>query len=64
MQSQADAQQDRTTEPTPPVRPRATCRVADVGASPGFRLRVWFNDGTAGIVDIADFMLPPPLALG
>jgi hypothetical protein len=56
MQSYADAQEDRATELTPPVRPRAPWRVADVEALPGFRLRVRFNDGTVGIVELADFI--------
>jgi len=56
MQSHADAQQDRTAELTPPVRPRAPWRVAEVEALSGFRLRVRFNDGTAGTVAMAAFI--------
>ena len=56
MQSHADAQQDRAAELTPPVRPVAPWRVADVEALPGFRLRVRFNDGTEGRVELADFI--------
>jgi hypothetical protein len=56
MQSHADSQEDRAAELTPPVRPRAPWRVADVEALPGFQLRVRFNDGTAGIVEMADFI--------
>jgi hypothetical protein len=56
MQSHADAQEDRATELTPPVRPRAPWRVANVEALPDFRLRVRFNDGTSGIVEMADFV--------
>jgi len=56
MQSHADAQEDRTAELIPPVRPRAPWRVADVETLPGFRLRVRFNDGTEGIVEMADFI--------
>lgn len=56
MQSHADAQKDRTAELIPPVRPRAQWRVADVEALPGFRLQVRFNDGTAGTVEMADFI--------
>ena len=56
MHSHANAQEDRAAELTPPVRPRAPWRVADVEALPGFRLRVRFNDGTEGIVEMADFI--------
>jgi hypothetical protein len=56
MQSHADAQEDRTAELTPPVRPRSPWRVAEVEALPGFRLRVRFNDGTAGIVEMGEFV--------
>jgi Protein of unknown function (DUF2442) len=56
MQSHADAQENRTTELIPPIRPRAPWRVADVEALPGFRLRVRFNDGTVGTVEMAEFI--------
>jgi hypothetical protein len=56
MQSHADAEEDRATELTPPVRPLAPWRVAEVEALPGFRLRVRFNDGTEGTVEMADFI--------
>jgi hypothetical protein len=53
MQSHADPEEDRAAELTPPVRPGAPWRLASVEALPGFRLRVRFNDGTAGIVELA-----------
>ena len=56
MQSDADAQENRTAELIPPVRPCAPWRVAEVEALPCFRLRVRFNDGTAGVVDMASFV--------
>jgi hypothetical protein len=56
MQSDADAQQNRAAELTPPVRAVAPWRIADVEALPGFRLRVRFNDGAEGIVELADFI--------
>jgi uncharacterized protein DUF2442 len=56
MQSHADAQENRTAELIPPIRPRAPWRVAEAEALPGFRLRVRFNDGTAGIVEMAAFL--------
>lgn len=56
MQPYADAQENPTPELIPPVRPQAPWRVAEAEALPGFRLRVRFNDGTAGIVDMADFV--------
>ena len=56
MQSHADAQENRTVELVPPVPPRAPWRVAGVEALPGFRLRVRFNDGAEGTVEMADFI--------
>ena len=56
MHADADAQEDPTTELIPPVSPRAPWRVADAEALPGFRLRVRFNDGTEGMVDLARFI--------
>jgi hypothetical protein len=56
MQSHANAQEDNPVELTPPVRPRAPWRVAAVEALPGFRLQVRFNDGIAGIVEMAEFI--------
>jgi Protein of unknown function (DUF2442) len=56
VQSYADPQEDRAAELTPPVRPPAPWRVADVEALPGFRLRVRFNDGTEGAVEMAEFV--------
>ncbi len=56
MRSHADAQEDRALELTPQVRPQAPWRVAEVEALSGFRLRVRFNDGTEGIVEMSDFI--------
>ena len=56
MQSHADAEEDRSTELIPLVRPSAAWRVSAVEALPEFRLRVRFNDGTAGIVDMRSFV--------
>jgi hypothetical protein len=56
VQSHADAEEDRTAELIPAVRPSAPWRVADFEALPGFQLRVRFNDGTAGVVDMAAFI--------
>jgi Protein of unknown function (DUF2442) len=56
LQSYADPQEDRAAELIPPVRPLAPWRVADVEALPGFRLRVRFNDGTEGAVEMAEFI--------
>jgi hypothetical protein len=56
VQSYADAQKDRFAELTPLVHPRAPWRVASVEALPGFRLRVRFNDGTEGLVELAEFV--------
>ena len=40
----------------PPVQPRAAWRVAAVQALPGYRLRVRFNDGTEGEVDLSSLI--------
>jgi Protein of unknown function (DUF2442) len=56
MQSHADAQEDRAAELTPPIRPQAPWRLASVEALPGFRLRVRFNDGIEGMVELAGFI--------
>ncbi len=56
MQSHADAEENRAAELIPPVRPSASWRVAGVEALPGFRLRVRFNDGTVGVVEMARFL--------
>lgn len=39
-----------------PIRPNAPWRVAEAEVLPGFRLRVWFNDGTEGMVEMAAFL--------
>ena len=56
MAPHADAQEDRTAELTPTIRAKAPWRVARVEALPGFRLRVAFNDGTEGVVEMAAFV--------
>lgn len=56
MQPDADAQENPTIEMIPPVNSQAPWRVAEVEASPGFRLHVRFNDGSAGIVEMSDFI--------
>lgn len=56
MQTAADAQEDRTAELIPPVRAHAPWRIAEVEALPEYRLRVRFNDGSIGIVDMAAFV--------
>lgn len=56
MQPDANAQENRTLELVPPVRPAASWRVAEVEPLPGYRLHVRFNDGTSGIVDMAKFV--------
>ncbi len=56
MRPHADAQENNTAELTPPLRPTAPWRVAHLDVLPGYRLRVRFNDGTEGIVDLAGFL--------
>lgn len=52
----ADAEQDRVAELTPPVSPWAPWRLARLEVLPGFRLRVGFNDGIEGMVELAGFV--------
>jgi hypothetical protein len=56
MRSDADAQEDRPAGVTPPVRPVAPWRVAQVEVLSRFRLQVRFNDGTEGTVELAEFL--------
>lgn len=55
-QKPALTQENRPPEVAPPIQPRAPWRVVDVEAMPEFRLRVRFNDGTEGAVDLARFV--------
>ncbi|HET6378726.1 MAG TPA: DUF2442 domain-containing protein [Methylocella sp.] len=59
MRPNADAEADRAIELTPPVRPAAPWRLAAVDVLPGFRLRVHFNDGMEGTVEMAGFLHSP-----
>jgi hypothetical protein len=56
MRPHADAEEDRSVEVRPPLRPAAPWRVAHVEVLSGFRLHVRFNDGTEGTVELADFL--------
>jgi len=56
MQSPADTQEDRAVELIPAVRPLAPWRITKVEALPGFRLRVRFNDGSEGTVEMAELV--------
>jgi hypothetical protein len=55
----ADAQEDRPAELTPPVRPAAPWRLTEVETLPNFSLRVRFNDGTEGVVELASLLNSP-----
>jgi hypothetical protein len=59
MQPHAEAEEDRAAELTPKIRPKAPWRVTSVEALPGFRLRVTFNDGAEGIIEMAEFLQSP-----
>lgn len=59
MRPPADAEEDRPVGLTPPIRASAPWRLASVEALPGFRLRVRFNDGTEGSVELAGFLNSP-----
>ncbi len=52
-------QTPRAAEVTPEIRPGAPWRLADMHVLPGFRLRVRFNDGTEGTVELAEFINSP-----
>lgn len=56
MRQHANAQEDHAIELTPPVCANAPWRVLDLEVLTGYRLRVRFNDGTAGIVDLAGLL--------
>ena len=56
MREHADAEEDRAPELMPPVRPAAPWRVTSLEVLSGFRLRVGFNDGTQGTVELAGFL--------
>lgn len=59
MQPHAETKEDRATELTPKIQAKAPWRVARVEALPGFRLRVTFNDGAEGTVEMAAFLHSP-----
>jgi hypothetical protein len=56
MQANSNTKENPTLELIPPVRPQAPWRVVEAEALPGFRLRVRFRDGRAGIVEMSDFI--------
>ncbi|HEX4077326.1 MAG TPA: DUF2442 domain-containing protein [Rhizomicrobium sp.] len=56
MQQHANTQDDLAAQVTPRIRPRAPWRVADLEVLPRFCLRVRFNDGTEGSVDMRAFI--------
>jgi Protein of unknown function (DUF2442) len=56
MRSHTDAEENPSAEVTPPLRPTAPWRVAQMEVLPGFRLRVRFKDGTEGTVELAEFL--------
>lgn len=53
MCAHATTKADRAPEMIPAVEPRAPWRVKHVQALPKWRLRVVFNDGTEGEVDLS-----------
>jgi hypothetical protein len=56
MRSHANAEENPSSEVTPPVRPTAPWRVVQMDVLSGFRLHVRFKDGTEGTVELADFI--------
>jgi len=56
MQSNANAEADRTPEVEPAIKHTAPWRVTAVRALPDARLRVTFVDGTSGEVEMGSFL--------
>lgn len=56
MQSNANAEADRTPEVEPAIKHTAPWRVTAVSALPDARLRVTFVDGTSGEVEMGAFL--------
>lgn len=59
MRTDADAEEDQALNIVPKITPGAEWRVSDVQPLTGHRLRVRFNDGTQGDVDMAEFVRCP-----
>jgi hypothetical protein len=59
MFTQSDAEEDQAAGLTTKPRPQAPWRVREVEALPNFRLRVRFNDGLEGFVDISAMIHSP-----
>lgn len=56
MQPNADAEEDSAVELTPRIDAKAPWRICELTVLPGLRLRVRFNDGAEGLVELADFI--------
>ena len=54
MRTQSNPQENPTAVLTPVIQPRMPWRVTAVQALPFFKLRVYFVDGTQGIIDLSD----------
>ena len=59
MLTNADTEENYPSEVVPPISPKVPWRVAEVEAMSKFRLRVRFNDGTEGEVNMAWFVQSP-----
>src|SRR5579862_8419555 len=59
MRPHATTEGDNTPEVTPKPRAMASWRVSHVEVLPGFCLRVRFNDGTEGAVEMAELINYP-----
>lgn len=59
MRPHADAEEDNTSQVVPDVHPKAPWRVSRVEVLAGYRLRVRFNDGAEGAVEMAEFINSP-----
>jgi hypothetical protein len=59
MLAQSDAEENPTVELTPTIVPKMPWRLAFVRALPGYRLKVRFNDGLQGTVDMSALIRSP-----
>lgn len=61
MQQTENPETDRTPQVEPPIQHTVPWRVSSVAVLPDARLRVTFVDGTAGKVDMREFLSNPKI---
>ena len=59
MFAKPSAEEDSPSAVTPCVQPRMPWRVVEAQALPGYKLRVRFMDGLAGLVDLSALVQSP-----